>query len=810
MRRSFQRSAEKGERVMNRISISSEGLLTYSGDSREYIQTSPVGVLIEGGRAYAPEAAEVNGAEAEIRYACGTVRLRVEARAGYHRLTVLSVPEDAERFIFGPYRADGVEYGEILGASWAGDGSVVCLQSLTPKVEGGIPRPIGENDTGLDLSVCKPAAEKNGKISLQMSVGDHSKERIVDYTGLIPGYNGSAQGVVSPIPGEDAYIAGAAVAIAAAENADALMDVIYDMELAENLPHSTFRGKWAKREKKAASIYLIFGGSGLSAKERIEMAERAGVSCVYLSDMLGQWGHFTIDEGCYPGGMDEIRALSDRAGQRGLTIGTHTLSNFITTGDAYVTPVPDKGLLVMDRNALARGITAEADEIFLEEETNYARRSNLNALRIEDELIVFSGFDKARRCLTGCTRGAFGTKPAGHAAGETAHRLWDHDYRTLFPDLTLQRDMADNMAKMIRECGVQRISFDGLEGCQYPGVGEYGMNEFVRRVFEQVEGKLVCDASLTGNYLWHAFSYSNWGEPWYDSARRGGMHALRKSHQSFFRKNLIAPMMGWYQICVSDGKFEATPPENMEYMLSRSAAFDAGLAVSIQAKVAKAHGRMDEYMEYIRQWEDFRFRADIPADVRALMQDEETNWHLDKEGEGWRLTQLIVRPQDLEYGDRDIATEAGMVYRDDDTVMVGQWRRHSSRISMDITTDGRSEPFCFRIRVGRPGHGVMKDLEIVYNDPARVNADGTTTARQKFEFIAAAGDYLEYRGDGILYHYDKNFNLKRAIESDGRKISLLDYAQMHLNYATDEDETADYIFTEFRRKAEFVIEPKSV
>ena len=104
---------------MNRISISSEGLLTYSGDSREYIQTSPVGVLIEGGRAYAPEAAEVNGAEAEIRYACGTVRLRVEARAGYHRLTVLSVPEDAERFIFGPYRADGVEYGEILGASCA-------------------------------------------------------------------------------------------------------------------------------------------------------------------------------------------------------------------------------------------------------------------------------------------------------------------------------------------------------------------------------------------------------------------------------------------------------------------------------------------------------------------------------------------------------------------------------------------------------------------------------------------------------------------------------------------------------------------
>ncbi|MDO4740607.1 MAG: hypothetical protein Q4A66_08080 [Eubacteriales bacterium] len=794
---------------MNKIFVSPVGNLTCSGERRVYIQDSPVGVVVAGGCAYAPVSAVMHGSEADVRYACGTVRMRIEERAGYHRLTVVSVPEGTERFIFGPYRADGADFGDILGASWHEDGSVVCVQSLMPKVESGIPRKIEKNETGLDLSICKPAAIKNGTIRLQLSVGAHTKEEILDTTGLITGYNGSAKAVVSPIPGEDGRIEGAAIAIAAANSADELLDIIHDMELAEGLPHSTFNGNWAKQEKQASSIYLIFGGAGLSAQERISMAERAGVSCVYLSDMLGEWGHFTIDEKCYPGGVQEIKALAERANANGLYIGTHTLSNFITTGDAFVTPVPDPGLLAMDRTGLAEAISAEATEIRLTDAANYALKSTLNTLRIGEELITYDDFDKEMLCLTGCTRGAYGTTASAHAAGERAYRLWDHGYRTLFPDLILQREMADHMSRMILECGVTRLSFDGLEGCQYPGVGEYGMNEFVRRVFENVEGKLVCDASLTGNYLWHAFSYSNWGEPWYDSARRGSMHALRKGHQSFFRKNLIAPMMGWYQVCAADGKFEATPPENMEYMLSRSAAFDAGLAVSIKAQVARDHGLIGEYMDYIRLWEDFRFRADIPEKVRELLQDEETNWHLEKDGDGWKLTQLIVRQQDLDYGDRNTATEAGMVYQDAKADVVDQMKMHSSLIVLDRTTDDRSEPFCFRIRVGRPGRGCMKDLEIVYEDDERINADGTTTARQKFAFTAEGGDYLEYHGDGILHHYDKNFRLKEVLESNGRHIRMKSFSQhMYLNYATDPDDTVDYIFTEFRRKAEYMIRPK--
>lgn len=770
---------------MTNLTIDKAGRLMLADEKRTFLNASPVGILIHDGCAYLPDSAEIDGTKVVLHYPCGDCTLTVDICDRYHKLTVCAVPEGSDGFIFGPYTAaNASSIGEIIGAGWADDGSAVCIQALMPKVSGGLRVPIRENRTGLSLDgLGTAAANVEGNITLQCSAHDRTRPTTMEHCGM-------KDALVLPVPGPDGTIPGAAVALLTADSADELLDIIGEMELAEGLPHPTYHGNFAKKDRRAASYYLILGGSGLTNEERIRMAGRAGVSCVYFSSVIDKWGHFTIDKENFPGGIEEVAQNSDIAKEYGVDIGAHTLSNFIHTFDEYVTPVPHDHLLVMDRTTLTKPLGMGETEVFLADENNYSRESTLNVFRVGDELITFEAYDAERGCVTGCKRGAFDTVEASHEAGTEAARLWDHGYRTLFPDIELQNEVADAMGVLFRDGKIRRMSFDGLEGCYYTGAGEYAVADFVRRVFAITGNEMICDGSITSHYLWHAFTYCNWGEPWYDDVRRGGMYANRMSHLPFFKRNLIPCMMGWYAVWLNRGRYEATPPENMEFILSRAAAFDAGLALSVGCDVAKKHGLFGEYLDLTRLWGDFRLEADIPDDVRERLQEETSNWHLEKTDDGWKLTELIVRTRDLDYGDRIVEAEAGLVDNKVKASTRKDRRNHSSHVIYDGPYEGVKETLRFRIRVGEPGHGLMENPEF---------------PNLKFKLTAEGGDYLVYDGGMELYHYDPNFNLKEVVTGEGTPI-VLGFSQ--IRYTTDLDDYARYTFTEFRTRREYQIKPK--
>lgn len=770
---------------MRHFTLNSSGMIDFGDDKHTFIKSSPIGVLTRDGNAYLPISASFDGKTANVQYECGSCTFSIENCGEYYKLKILSVPADSESFIFGPYFTGAVSFGEILGAGWYDDGSVSCIQSLMPKVAGGVKSNIKNDNTGLSLSrLCTAAASNNGHVSLQCTVLNLSKEGLFDF-------NGMTNAIRNAVPGEDGMLENAAVALIGAENADELLQIISNMEIAEGMPHPTYKGCYAKTDRRVSSYYLIFSGSGMTDDERIDMAKRAGINCVYFSDVFGSWGHFTLNESAYPGGYQTLKKLSDKADACDVTVGAHTLSNFITTNDPYVTPIPHKKLLVMDKTTLTKDIGIGDKELFIADENNYCKKNTLNALRIGDEIINFKSYDSERSCLTECTRGAYGTTATEHKCGDIVERLWDHGYHTLFPNIELQTEMADNIAKAIKECGIRRMSFDGLEGCTYTGDGEYSVSEFVRRVYEKVGSDLICDASRTSHYLWHALSYCNWGEPWYDDVRRGGMYNYRANHIPYFKRNLIPLMLGWYCLYLNSGRYEATTPENMEFILSRSAAFDAGLALSVDSSVVKNHGKFGEYLDLAKLWGEFRLKADIPMDVKEELQRENSNWHLDKIENGWKLTSLTVRTRDLDYCDRVIKTEAGQIDHNVSDEVISSMRQHSSNVVMDIPADEKNESLRFRIRVGEPGHGKMKNLEF---------------KNLKFEFTADGGDYLVYEGGLDLFHYDKNFNLIETVHSNtGEPVIFKGLNFITMNYSTDEDDTARYTLTEFRRNHEYLI-----
>ena len=778
------------------LQIHDNGTFTFVAGGKERIPSAPLGILVHRGCAWEPVSATSEGEFVSLGFPCGFCRIRIEDKGRYVKLTLCGLPDGTTGFVFGPYPTTAASCGEVLGAGWYEDGSVVCIQSLMPKVEEGVIPAIREDRTSLTLDRFRNAASvQDGRVFLHCSAKDRTREEIRE-----DGFR------VQPLAGEDALVTGSSIALLYADSADGLLDAIGEMELAEGLPHPVYEGNYAKKDRRVSSFYFVFDGPDMSEEDRIAAAKEAGVGCVYFSDLFEKWGHFTVNRKNFPGGAAEVRQSSDEAASHGIVSGAHTLSNFIHTNDEYVSPVPHEHLQIRDETRLAREISGEETEIFLEEPAGYAEKSTLNVFRIGDELITYREFDAEENRLTGCTRGAFGTAAVPHPAGSAVLRLKDHPYGTVFPDIVLQDEMARRLGQWIAECGIGKMSFDGLEGCFETGHGKYAAARFVLETLRETGPELMCDASITTHYLWHAFSYNNWGEPFYDSDRRGGMHIHRTRNQAFFKRNLIPPMLGWYKVFLADktGRFEATPPENMEYILSRSAAFDAGAALLFETATAKGHGLIHEYYKLIRRWNRFRLEADIPEAVRERMREEQSNWHLEETAEGWELTERIIRTHDLAYCDREVKTEAGTLGHDvsAEAGAGGVRVRHGAILCLEgsYPSDGEEEeePILFRIRVGKPGCGMMEDLSLY--------------GSLRFSFHADGGEYLVYGGGTTLYRYDRNYRLLETIEGEGsplvaRKGSPFLWGMVE--FTTDDNPDASCVMTEFRRKQVWRIGPKA-
>ena len=167
--------------------------------------------------------------------------------------------------------------------------------------------------------------------------------------------------------------------------------------------------------------------------------------------------------------------------------------------------------------------------------------------------------------LIGCQRGVEGTEVTVHEEGQPVHLLCDHPYRVFFPNIALQDAYSQRIGDLMRKTGAVQISFDGLEGCEATGEDAYAVNKFVSSCWEQWERTdIINDASRLNHNLWHIHTRMNWGEPW-GAKMREGMLEYRIKNQDFYKRNLFPRMLGWFLIRKADRKFEATPPEDIEW-----------------------------------------------------------------------------------------------------------------------------------------------------------------------------------------------------------------------------------------------------
>lgn len=656
-------------------------------------------------------------------------------------LEVTNIPDKYEALIFGPLSVNINEtVGDVIGVA-QGRGKAFGIQALNIKTNAGIPEEYGQ--------LVKQAYGYEGKMAelsvssipdYKLAAADISDGTVFHFSARRRNkleYRKVQQiekSLVMPVEGENGIVKGAKIALFGCKSSEALAR-IGEIELEQGLPHPLFDGEWGKMSRAAMKSYLISEFSEDNFDMILDKAEIAGFKYVYHSDPFSDWGHFNWNPNFTKSGDEGVKALVDRAKKRGIAVGIHTLSNFMTTNDAYVTPVPSEHLLKQGELFLSSDIDKEQTELSIKKSDLFSLPLTLNALQIDKELITFGSIeDKGETyILKNCKRGAFGTVAAAHSKKGHLYKLWDYPYKTLFPDIALQDSFSDRLADIMNKTGLSQISFDGL-GTPYTGQDDYSNIRLVDRFYGQLDHNVLNDASCLIHNLWHIHTRMNWGEPWGEAMRTGQVEN-RIKNQAFFKRNLFPRMLGWFLIRLADRNFECSTLEDLEWALSESAGFDAGYAMTISSKTLQRHGQIDKLLGAIKNWDILRENEAFSEEQKARLRDPLTEWHLEKVSE--KVYDLYPLYISKHYHCNLAEMQPGQSGGSD-------W-------SWDTPYDG---VYAFNLRV--VGDGSIKD-------PSFTTPNGVI----KFTCEISDGQYLLFSFDGKAKVTDKNYNVIKEIQPTG-------------------------------------------
>ena len=307
--------------------------------------------------------------------------LSVKELGKYLKFEILESNDDnqIDVLFYGPFPLTINEtIGEIVGVVRE-DGYALAIQSLNPKTTGGKYL----NPDGSDSARGTTATLEDHGSSLQAYCINRNKDRTYNiWNNTIPDACIQANG--------DGNLDGSAIALFGCREEEVL-NLIEQIELEQKLPHSTINGEWAKTSPDANKPYLITTFTEDNIDEMIGYTKKLGYNALYHGHPFATWGHFELIEEQFPSGWDGMKQCAEKAKEQGIRLGAHTLTNFITTNDPFVSPVPDNDLMIFCRTKISRDISETETEIYIEDPGGYEFKNTNQALLIGDEIIRFSG-----------------------------------------------------------------------------------------------------------------------------------------------------------------------------------------------------------------------------------------------------------------------------------------------------------------------------------------------------------------------------------------------------------------------------------
>jgi hypothetical protein len=718
-----------------KLGLDKQGLVTEilsSVTGKNYLSTdtvAPLLTVVSAGKRYQPNQMIVDKGRGKLtlmyKLAGVTVELLVTNKQTHLVLEVVKAQpaNKVEAVIWGPYpNTISKIIGEIIGVVRDAD-VALGIQVLNIKTLGGD----YPNSEGSTWSRGIAAVSKSWGSSIQAYSMNRELNRTVDAWG-----GQQVNMPVKPLKGES--VVGSKIAMFSCREPETL-DRLERIELDEKLPHPTVKGVWIKKSPIYGRSYLISSFTENDIDEMIGYVKRAGLISLYHEGPFKSWGHYILDSLQFPNGRAGLKNCVDKAHAAGLFLGMHTLTNFINTNDPYVSPLPDSRLSVTGSSALVKAVDANQKEIEVVLPAYFANENgnSLHTVKIGIELIRYKSVtSSAPYKLLDCQRGAFGTTPASHRAGEQVGKLFDHPYNVFFPDLEMQREIAKNIADLMNETGVDHLDLDGHEGALASGQGDWAIELMAKDVYDQVKHEFLIGTSLSKTFYWHIGSYYNWGEPWYGGFKES-MQQYRIDNQGLFDRNYMPHMLGWYLLA------ENTTMPEMEWMLSRAAGYDAGFAMVARPEALRKNTLSGSLLDAIREWEAARHAKAFSASQREALKNPKNEFHLEKIADGkWNLHTYAISPVFLR---EKFERQPG----------------EPTYTTWNYQQTWREQPLQFRMNIVGTDGGSVKNIKIQID----------RYKEMLLPFELKSGESLVSDGTEIIRLYDKNGKPKRTFKLDG-------------------------------------------
>ncbi len=588
----------------------------------------------------------------ELVFTEGNIRARIQYALKKTHLTFellsLEPKNQVDYIVWGPYPTTiDKTIGETVGVV-RNDDYAIGIQALNIKTLGGFPTNDDDTEPAYDIFASSSLVDVADSVKV-LYRGQTAKP--TEYGSQLQAYTRERKDTVISVWQHDYYsvpayddggVLHSKIALFGCR-ADQALETIGKIEVAEGLPHPEINGEWLKKAPKATASYLILSFGEGNIDKAIDLTKQAGLEYLYHGGPFESWGHFKLDPSSFPDNWESMRKCVLKAERQGVQLGVHTLSNFITTNDPYVSPKPDHRLAKVGASALAEPVQAIDTSIPIEDPTYFAQmeNNNLHACLIGNEIIRYERVSERKPWkLLNCERGAFGTQASAHAKGESIAKLMDHGYKTFLGNKELSEEMAVRLAEFYNMTGLKQISFDGLEGNWASGMGQYGRQLFVQTWYDnlkpELKGKVINDASNPGHYFWHIFTRMNWGEPWYAGFRESQTQ-YRLMNQDYFHRNLLPHMLGWFQLSTE------TSLMDVEWLLARAAGFNAGFALASSIENIENHGLSHLILNKIRQWEKVRLAGGFSPEQREKLKDISNEFTLNSVGQNqWELLPIYA------------------------------------------------------------------------------------------------------------------------------------------------------------------------
>ncbi len=664
-----------------------------------------------------------------------SVDLEVQSKGDYLKLEVVGISGDQniEAVLWGPFKTTIREtVGEFVGVVRNQD-FAIGIQALNVKTTGG---------ALIDEQGFVPP---RGSAALEQAYGSSLQAFCIDRTHpqQIEVWNGFGNTEVVSNP--DFGLLGSAIALFGASARDAL-ETIGQIELGENLPHLLIDGEWVKSSPLAGRPYIISSFGESTVDMMLDFTEKVGFYSLYQSHPFETWGHFDLIPSLFPNGREGMKLCVEKARERNIRLGVHTLTNFITTNDPFVSPIPHPGLAIFAKTLVTKDIGISDTEIQIEDTAFYHKKTTLQAVRIGDELIRFSGIsDEHPVRLLNCKRGAFGTTASAHLKGESIARLIDHPYKTFYPNMDLQNEMIDNLSAFFNETGVSHLDFDGHEGAYSTGFGDASKDYFALRFLEGVDHMVVNGTSQSSHFYWHMNTYMNWGEPWYGGMRESH-NEIRFNNQATLERNYQPNMLGWFWYQ------EGTTLEEMEWMLARAAGWKAGYALVVNPDALDKNLATEAVIEAIRTWEEAKSRDIFDEAQIQLLKAGENDFSLSKAGNN---------EFHLQYYRKESFTHENLVLQPGQP-HYSEWEFHNGQAEQDLY---------FRLQAAG-NEGTIEEIVL--------ELDGFQSLELPLSLKAGYSCIFDARGNLLLY--DPRGSLKKSQEVEWDQFMLQKGTAYHQGY----------------------------